>query len=430
MMISNLDLCDSHSVFFDEIGVTNKDLANLDDYPNHCYEALYKAVCIPSREIQIKIWLYTILTPSSLSVSLPRILCYGDSSTGKSSITKTAIALRGLPRKAIRAGKTTGTSFRNDITAIKYGDDFIAKSIKGEIEDKPQEKDCLIVQDDINSKLVIDDPVLLSILKSGIDRTTSILSIANAGTGTNLEFDIFGLFVFSSCDALWQNQELFELKRRLIILYFKKYDFFSEKDKEENLHPDQLIDLDWYDFTNYRAYDYFWSDERRKKYLTLVKSKWLRQILKAVDLPTNFCKLYRNLIATAYFIENNYKIEYDCDIFEAVISIFYRYYINIYRKLIETKSPLEMWIEDFLKEKEIQDKQMKDANLFTKDFPIEIPCKIFNDSITKAHREGGFYQSLNKKDVSRIMRSHGYIQTRNYDPNDSSKRYMVWQKRI
>lgn len=275
--------------------------------------------------------------------------------------------------------------------------------------------------------------ILMSVLKSGIDRSTSTIAIANPGAGTNIEFDIFGTFIFSSCDPLWQNQELFELKRRLIVLRFKKYDFFSEEDLQLNKNPDDLIDLDWFNFDGFFSFKQFWNDERRLEYVKLLKAQWYKKSLKDLTLPTNFIKLYFNLIATAYFINNGYSSQENSEKFTTTAQLFIDYYSKLFKPLISSKTALELWIEDFIELKENEFKSLIDAGILNlpENHPIEIDCNVFNDGITRAYKTGEFYDSLNKKDIKRIMSSHGYRQTRNFESQSDEYKgrpKMVWQK--
>jgi hypothetical protein len=417
-----MELFEDYLDFFKEINISSKELSIFDNFPKHFEELLKNTVIIPKRKIQLSLWQWLVLTPSTLAVSLPRVLCYGDSGTGKSTFSKTAKAIRGLPNKAIRSGKTTGASFRNDINSLKFGDDYISKTIKGELEELPQENDVFIIQDDINSQMINQDLVLLSILKSGIDRSTSTLAIANPGTGTNIEFDIFGSFIFSSCDPIWQNPELFELKRRLIIFHFKKFSQLTENDKTENLSPDNLIDLDWYNFTEFKGFDCFWDKSKRLKYVTLLKATWFKQAVKFNGIiPLNFCKLFYNLIATGFFINNDYEVKENRKVFDDVFQVFIDYY-RIFLNLIDSKSPLEMWLEDYLSQ--VVENIEKQRQFFQSEDPIEIECKIFNDAIQKAHKNGNFYEALDKKNITRLMSQHGFKQTRSSYRNN----LMVWQK--
>lgn len=391
-------------------------------------EEIVKKIClIPKPEIQRKLFLFSILTPSRFATSLPRFLAYGRSGTGKTTLTKAAIAIRGLNHKNIKSGGTSGAAFRNDLENLKYSK---AKKIISDKENEDgkalsdiekdqikalHEEDCFLVQDDINGILISRDVILLSILKSGIDRSTAEISIAEPGTGKNLNFNTFGSYFFSSCEQIWCHEDLYELKRRLMIFQFKKYDLFSETEKALNEKIENLIDIEDYDFSYFREYDRFWDNQKNKTmYKTMYMDRKLRTEVKNLPIPSNFSRLYFSLIITGLVFLKDKNLVFD---------LFVNYYNEIFSLLMSNRNAIEIWIENYL---ENQENLIRESQAITHYSTVIIPSNVFFDALKKAEREGQFLEYINKKYILRIMQNNDYALKK----SETNKNQMVWIKHL
>lgn len=376
----------------------------LKDIESALFYGICKTLALPMPDIQRYIMLWSFLIPTNVSVVLPRLFSFGATpGCGKSVSGKLLNKFRGFP---ILQSGATGASIRNTLMSQKYGKTWLAELNENEnFLAETKESHCGLICDDINHQQISLDQIRLSILKSGIDRSCSTISIANPGTGQNLEFDTFGLIALSSCWPLWSYPELFELKRRILIFKMANYKSFSDSEKEKNYAPENLDNLDFYDFRGFNLYEKFYTDERLKEFSKTLRSEYLKRQLRDSQLPTEIAFILSSLIVNGIILGNDMSV---------VIHIVEKYYQEIYLDCLDDTSALEKWITKYITESESH--QIP---------PFEINSKDFMNELEKAFENGYICERKDKEKVKNILYRMGYKQT---DSKDSNCRVLVWRR--
>ena len=156
---------------------------------------------------------YSMLS-TRVSLCTPLLILQGQQGTGKSTVLDIICQIRGID-KPFACGQSTYASLRN----------YVEKYKLKHIGDKLSFNDGLsICLDNLHSNhLVVGEP-LYNFLLTGYDRKTSKVSIATQKVGESMDFDTFCPKVISTVHDIYQDTSLPELKRRLIMIEFKKYD--------------------------------------------------------------------------------------------------------------------------------------------------------------------------------------------------------------
>ncbi|AFY40644.1 hypothetical protein Lepto7376_4546 [[Leptolyngbya] sp. PCC 7376] len=359
---------------------------------------------IPFKEIQLEIMKALCLMPSSWMINAPIVQSYGVSGSGKSTFLKLVAAVRGFnPASAIKLGKITPTAIRNHLQQQKFGNDWKDKVEAGiDLE----ESDCFLPWDDITPRILEDD-LLFSILKSGASRATSNTGIAVAGTGTNLDFDVFAPKLLGSVTPLWAVPELEELKRRMLILKHLKYDFLPPEDKGVNRQPFDLEEVDLFNFSAYQGYAMFWANEDNKnRFFELKRCREFRKLLKKSGMLQDFTSMCSEIIAIHVCI---------CGDIDKSVDIFSKYYQEILLVLLENKTSMQIAFEQIVANCQKQ---------WVCDTPLEIDAKFFRSKMMEARMNGAITESLTGKNINSAMWSLGFRQTKSVYSSSKS----VWTR--
>jgi hypothetical protein len=402
-------LMDSYRVLASELGYEKIDTSNYIEF----LQKLMLNTCVIGHPLIFKsILLWASLLPSSLSYSLPRVMLWGKSRTGKSTASKFIKSVRGLDHNCILGSGTSAPAFRNRIFTQKFGKEAIKSAYKGEA--LSDEQDVVLIVDDIDESKIKNDPNLFSMVKSGIDRSTSNVAIAQQGGG-NIEFNVFCLFVFSTIHPLWSFDELKELKGRLLLIEFKHYDELTESEKKYN-YPKPNYEIDRYDFTDFTVYDY-WLAEKTEPLIKLMRNKEFKNAIRESKLPSNFQSLYFSLIAVGTIVEKDLYPDRTIEqLWGVVIRIVESYYFNFLNPLISQTNALELWIERYLNEQE--------SKFFSR--PYEIDSTYFNQDLKTAIKNGEIIEKADPSKINSIMLSYGYRQQ--YSILNKDKRILQWVK--
>ncbi|MBR8828786.1 MAG: hypothetical protein DSM107014_12940 [Gomphosphaeria aponina SAG 52.96 = DSM 107014] len=194
------------------------------------------------------------LTPSALASILPILIFYGQRGTGKSSLGQLISYLHGIQ---IHTGADTFAAIRNDLndrrwkTIAMEGNDPAYPTIFRTIE-----VNTMMVWDDIDAKMLIEQPNIFRMLKSGYNKETDTISLAD-GSGENKRFNCFSPKICSTTTPIWGDSRFAELERRILVIKFGKAQF------------EPIVKLDnwnWHGF-NQLFIDYWNSLDRAKNWL-------------------------------------------------------------------------------------------------------------------------------------------------------------------
>ena len=212
-----------------------------------------------------------LILPSALSRMVPYLFLYGQSGSGKSNVSKLCMRVHGIETTSPTA---TYAGLRNLIEKRRYGYADVCHPDEPEYTwRKLVEVNTHLIWEDIDANKFTQNMDLYSMFKIGFDRNTDKIVLSSKEVGENLEFRCFCPKTFSSISPLHLDDRFRELRRRLIVIPFKRVEDLSNERKAElgikydNYHS-KLIDcdgLDWKGFSN--EFKTFWDMELGKQFI-------------------------------------------------------------------------------------------------------------------------------------------------------------------
>lgn len=229
-------------------------------FPENVLSILKKTVFLPYDFYDI-VTAYLIL-PSALSRIVPYLFLYGQSGSGKTTVAKLACKIHGIKPNS---PTDTFAGMRNDIDMRRYGNtDVVHPEDEKMTYRKQVEVNTHMVWEDIDPGKFAGNPDLYRLFKVGYDRSTDKITISSKEVGENLEFKCFCPKTFSSISPLHLDDRFRELKRRLIVIPFKRVEELNDERKgelgitNEDYHQ-KLIDIDVYDWKEFDGvFKEFW----------------------------------------------------------------------------------------------------------------------------------------------------------------------------
>lgn len=223
---------------------------------------LRQSVLLPSASIQVPIAISYMLIPSAIAKIVPVLFCHGQKGTGKSTVGYLAAKVHGA---TICTSGDTFAAIRN----------YLEKNRWHFPEEKKGEKNCILIWDDIDEQVFIQKPDIYRMLKYGYDKSSDTIQIASKD-GENLIFRVFCPKVTSSIQSLHNHPKYPELQRRVLVLKHKKYELFTQKEKNESqIDSDfamterlDLKSIDWTGF-HYKFRDLWTNLDNCKEYASL-----------------------------------------------------------------------------------------------------------------------------------------------------------------
>ena len=254
---------DYSQLFKTEDGLSNSWEQLYDDnlsYPANILSLLKRVVYLPHDFYDI-IAAYAIL-PSALSRLVPYLFLYGQSGSGKSTVAKFICAVHGIKTSS---STDTFAAMRNIIDGRRYGWTEVedAESVAGAYN-KRVEVNTHMVWEDIDGRVLINNPDLYRLYKISYDRNTDQISISGKEPGTLIQFNTFCPKTFSSISPLHLDDRFRELKRRLLVIPFARVEELSQERKRELGVQDEtyamnLINVDAYNWRGFNdKLDEFW----------------------------------------------------------------------------------------------------------------------------------------------------------------------------
>ena len=189
-------------------------------YADNVINLIATTTFIPNPRLFIPITASYILTPSRPSQRLPILFAIGKRGSGKSEIGKIASVIRKRP---IVNSAITYAALRNLIEQQRWVD-----------RDYSAEKDTLIIWEDIDPIKLSANPDLYRMLKSGYDRRTDTIEIANKD-GSNIKFRCFCPKVTSSITPIYTEPQFNELLRRVIPIPCKRLEEFTQQELQDSV---------------------------------------------------------------------------------------------------------------------------------------------------------------------------------------------------
>ena len=322
--------------------------------PENLLNLLPKFVVLPQDYYDI-IAAY-LLIPSALAQKVPYLFCCGRSGTGKSTFGKFASYWYGVP---INTSSDTYAAIRNGLDSRKYKDiEIPSKDPNFPSVYKRVETNMGMVWDDMDLVIFFARPDLYRLFKVGYDRATSKISISSETKGENLTFDCFGCKIFSSISPLHLDDSFKELRRRLIVILFKKIEDFSDERLDQlgitrSNYLTHLLDIDDYDWKGFSSlFANYWNTELAEVYLITRKvlsktlSKDFTAEQKAISLD----------LLTAGVVSGIWPDEY-----EGIQKL--RNYFAWYKRETEQYSGLNKLLRDYVNTEQGQNSQISTLEL-------------------------------------------------------------------
>lgn len=215
-------------------------------YPQNIMQLLEEVTELPFN-FQYELVASYILTPSALASILPIMVFYGQRGTGKSNLGQFISYIHGVD---INTGADTFAAVRNDLNTRRWKTISVPHpdaSYHGSIT-KIIEANTILVWDDIDSKMLLEQPNIFRMLKSGYNKETDAISVADTG-GKNLKFNCFSPKICSTTTPFWGDARFAELERRILVVKFGK------------ATRTNLLRLDFFDWSRfYELFNEFWSE--------------------------------------------------------------------------------------------------------------------------------------------------------------------------
>lgn len=284
--------------------------------------------CLP--DIFLELACLYILSSQKWAKILGVLFLYGREGTGKSTLGILANHFHGL--KKTFSPTDTFPSIRNELDSMRWFDPL----------SKKMERDgALLVWDNIYIDTLKKDNRLYQFLLFGYNRSTDRIQIAMPD-GENKEFQVFSAKILSSIEPIHEVPEFQELRRRLLIISFKKSNQTPSK---------EINDFDWSNL--YKKYFEFWQLESNcRKYVIHRKS-----LKKPSSISNDKWLISIDLICTGLitgrFSTPNQGIQ------------FFEEYWNLIDSQYSNKPVSEVLVEEFI-EKEIGDINQKNNILTSK----------------------------------------------------------------
>lgn len=265
---------------------------SMQSYPENILR-LTKKILIVEEDYYPVITSY-LLCNSVLCRVLPILFMYGQKGTGKSTLGIWASKIHGI---ACHASSDTYASIRNDLQSRKMTHIFTGEvDESGNAKVKAVERPRMLILDDVDDKFTQDKPDLYRMLKTGYDRSTSIVSIAGKD-GENLRFDTFSAKIISSTKPIHLLANYSELQRRMLLVNTKRIENFTNLwiDASDLL---EVKEVDWTGFP--KLLDQFWSeDENVTKFITYRKELGKKKL----PLSSNQRVISLDLMATGLILD-------------------------------------------------------------------------------------------------------------------------------
>ena len=267
---------DYSSLFATDDGVSGTWREIYDDslsLPDNLINILRRTVYLPQNFYLITAAYF--MMPSALCKVVPYLFLYGQSGSGKSTYARIASYLHGT---SINGSNSTFAGIRNEIETNRNGVIRVqSDSDYVDTEQKEVERNTCLIWDDIDARLFLDDLNLYRLFKCGYDRSTDKIIISSRETGVNLEFHCFCPKIFSSISSLHLDDRFKELRRRLIVIPFKRVEDISSEilnsySVSKANWQDNLIDDMAYDWKGFNElYSDYWDLNKANTFLSYRK---------------------------------------------------------------------------------------------------------------------------------------------------------------
>lgn len=341
-------------------------------YPENILEFCQKTVVLPYDFYNI-IAAY-FLIPSALVRRIPYLFFYGSSGSGKSTLAKLASYIHGVI--PVTSG-TTYAAIRNELRINKTKHISIPNPKMGFPDmSKMVEANYFMVLEDIDASTFKRDPNLYALFKCGYDKGTDTIKMSGKENGLNESFRCFAPKTFSSIYPVHAIEDYKELRRRLIVIPFKKAD----------VDVLDIDNLDWSSFS--QKFNEFWSYEQAEILLTIRSSlnriKGLTAQQKAICLD-----LIAVGVSAGIWSDENVAVQELKDCFD-----WLKEDVKI------EQLPLVSLIQELLKETENNCKQVN-----------TIPC-IYTHQLRNIvdawYAKGYLFDKAPSKDITKVMQELGY----------------------
>lgn len=250
---------------------TWKDVYNPEiSLPENFLNILKQSVYLPFNHYKL-IAAYAFI-PSALARVVPYLFLYGISGSGKSTIGKLITHLYGIK---ITSSSDTFAAIRNALDERKTKQIIVYSKHENDVIPmaKTVPVNTCMVWDDIDANTFLSNEQIYRLFKFGYDVTCDTIQISSINTGENMTFRCFCPKTFSSIHPIHLNENLKELRRRLIVVPTKKIEDISDERLAElgvnrdNWHSN-ILDIDsisWNGFSG--LFHNFWSLELAQLYL-------------------------------------------------------------------------------------------------------------------------------------------------------------------
>ena len=346
-----------------------------DNFPLDFEQLLGQTIIHPSPTIR-RVVAATLLAPSALARNLPILFAIGLPGSGKSNLGKLASKLYNVP---VHGSSSTFASARNDFQRAKFTFGV--------------ERNAILVLDDIDPGFFIQKPDMFRMLKSGINRSTSMITIAGA-MGESIEFDCFGVKVISSISPIFAHPQFTELQRRAFISPHQKL--------EEADLPDNFLDIDSIEFGGLNsAFLEYWEDiERCNLYVATRRSLSKRASIlkKGLKIKTDNFNIASDVIVTLI-------VCFDVEITEAAELI--RDYFKEISHILNKKPQLSVLLGELIVEEENRRKALN--TVLGADIPVSIDSKMLRDKVTEWDRNALLDSKVSTEIIVQAMNDLGYF---------------------
>jgi len=366
------------------------------------FDILSSIVWLPQPEIFTKLATIYILTSVRWSKVLPILLCYGEQGSGKSTIGFFANKVRG--QNQIFSPSDTFAAIRNELTRMRWVDpDTRGIELEGAI----------LIWDNIYASTITENDNLKQLLLCGYNRQSSTMRIATL-KGENISFDVFCPKIVSSVEPVYLDNQLLELKRRLLIIPHKPYEKFSNAEKRyysDKLFSDRL-DLESISWDGiYTKYDDFWSDSINQPAYASIRNSLTKRGKKNFTLPENITSarwtIIVDLIATGVLMGAWSDNQDAIDFFEEYFRLVDESYFSDKSAL---KDHLDFFIEKQVGEEIKQNERIKEIGGVP--FTISINTKALQIHLDNLFKDGAIEIRPTPDVRDRVMRELGWKLTK------------------